>query len=344
MRPMGMPRSGRFTVRAACVILASLGFAPSAPEPAAAAVVVLCDDAPGVTDLAAPGSGQTVYCLDGRSGAIVAIDPFKPEKRRTVVGPAAAGEPVPVAIACIDTSTLVAVCRGGDSWSVRTWRIHPERTAESGAALQTVPCGDAGGESAAVRVTVSRGREWVAISGLPPPLAPVLRAPIAGVRVGTFSDRGAPRLPESSRLAAAAVGPLDELIVFGSAAKNAAGDDAGAEVTFYGRAGQPLLRLDTGLQAIRGAACSRGDGTLWVLAADPTPEDGAAGLWRLDAEMRDGRQAIRPTCVARLAEPRAVVGVAKGSVVVSHGADGGTLVRIDPDPSPDQPQNPGSQP
>ena len=46
--------------------------------------------------------------------------------------------------------------------------------------------------------------------------------------------------------------------------------------------------------------------------------------------MRDGTQAVRPTCVVELADPRAVVAAADEALLVATGAPGRSIVRIDP--------------
>jgi hypothetical protein len=110
----------------------------------------------------------------------------------------------------------------------------------------------------------------------------------------------------------------------------ASGPRAVASLVSTGHGGRELLRLDTGLTDVRGVAFARDGSSLWVIAGE-VEGDGRqpAGLWRLDAVIREGSQAVRPTCVARLADPRAVVAVSDHSLVVVHGTQPRTISRID---------------
>lgn len=290
------------------------------------ALTPLIDDVPSLAGLAAPASGQTVYCLDGESAAVIALDPRAPDRRRTALAASRAG-PRPLTIACLDSSTLAAVCADGHAWSLRTWRVQPDREADPAAPLQAVPLGTANEPTTTTpRLVVSRGREWLAVVGLPAPLPPVLRLPIAGARLGPASDRGCPKLAPGTRLASAAAGPADALVIVTSSA--AAVGDAGSDVvTYYSTAGRPLLALDTGLQGVRAAAFGRDDGALWVVAEKPEP-----GLWRLDAVFVAGRQGIRGRHAARLADAAGLVSLDDRTVAVLAGATDRRLVLLDLDP------------
>jgi hypothetical protein len=103
-----------------------------------------------------------------------------------------------------------------------------------------------------------------------------------------------------------------------------------ASLVSTGHGGRELLRLDTGLADVRGVAFARDGSSLWVIAGE-VEGDGRqpAGLWRLDAVIREGSQAVRPTCVARLADPLAVAAVSDNSLVVVHGTQPRTISRID---------------
>jgi hypothetical protein len=79
--------------------------------------------------------------------------------------------------------------------------------------------------------------------------------------------------------------------------------------------------LAAGLEAVRALLPGVAAG------ARRTPQP--AGLWRLDAVFREGRQAVRPTCVVPLAEPHAVAAVSDRSLVVVHGVRPRALSRID---------------
>jgi hypothetical protein len=104
-----------------------------------------------------------------------------------------------------------------------------------------------------------------------------------------------------------------------------------------------LLHLDTSLPRIRDAAFCRADGTLWVVGAgaagvggrDDVGSNGSAavpleGLWRIDAVMRNGRQSVEASCIARLDGARAVTCLSERAIIVTHGRERRTVSRIDP--------------
>jgi len=305
---------GRLT---ALLLLA--GAAAVADDPSA---VTLVDVDFAATDLACPANGQTVYCLEPRSGAVAAVDPHTPAKRRIVIGPAPADGPRPLAIACIDTNTLAAVCWGGDTWSIRTWRLRPDAPVEFSTPLQETAMGAGGASAGSPHLLVGPSRDWLLVAGLPAPLPPLVRGAIAGARVGKVADRSCPPVPDDRQVVAIAANRLDETVLF------SAQGDRPARLSFHDLAGRTLLDLDAALPAIRDADGSAADGTLWVIGGDGSPER-PEGLWRLDAAMDGGRQVVRPVCVARLAAPQAVACVSHTAVVVAHGAGGRTLVRFD---------------
>jgi len=285
-------------------------------------LVTLADTEFAASDLACPANGQTLYCLDPRTGAVVAVDPHAAAKRRTAIGPAPAAGPRPLAIACIDTNTLAAVCRGGDAWSLRTWRLQPDAAVEFSAPLQEMALGAAAESAFPPRLLVGPSRDWLLVAGLPAPLPPLLRGPIAGTRIGKVTDRSCPPLAEQARVAAVAANRLDETVLF------TARGDRPARLSFHDLSGRTLLDLDSMLPAIRDAACSPADGTLWVIGGDGSA-DRPVGLWRLDAALDGGRQIVRPVCSARLGDPQAVACISNTAVVVAHGGSGRTLVRLD---------------
>lgn len=287
----------------------------------------LIDDVPTLTSLATPASGQTVYCLDGASAAVLAVDPRAPDRHRTAVAAATTG-PRPLAIACLDSSTLAVLCAEGHVWSLRTWRVHSDRAADPAVPLQSLPLGTATEPAPTVpRLVVGRGRDWIAVVGLPAAMAPVLRVPIAGTRLGAASDRGCPKLAAGTRANAAAAGPADDLVIVTESAGAGGAETSGGDViTYYSNAGRPLLVLDTGLKGIRAAAFGRDDGSLWVTADGPAP-----GLWRLDAVFADGRQAIRGSHTARFGPAAALVSITDRAVAVLTGPPEPRLVRIDLD-------------
>jgi hypothetical protein len=174
---------------------------------------------------------------------------------------------------------------------------------------------------------VGRGREWLAIVGLPAPLPAVLRVPIAGNRLGAASDRGCPKLAAGTRAVAAAASPADELVIVTSSAGAAADADAASDiVTYYSSQGRPMIVLDTGLRNVRAAAFGRDDGALWMVAEEPAP-----GLWRLDAVFAAGRQAIRGSQIARFTAGAGLVGLDDRAVAVLTAPPGRRLVRLDLD-------------
>ena len=325
-----MPRpalaaAGLFTANRV-LLVAGLAIAAGIGRAAEPVATVLIDDVPGLVGIAAPANGQTVYCLDGGSGGVIAVDPRAPETRRQALAATAAG-PRPLAIACLDSSTLAAVCADGDAWSVRTWRVQPQRPADPAAPLQAVAVGTATERPATPpRLVVGRSREWLAIVGLPAPLPAVLRMPIAGARLGAASDRGCPRLAAGVLPVAATASPADELVIVTSdrRAGRPDGDPRSDLVTYHSTAGRPLLALDTGLRDVRAAGFGRDDGSLWVLAGDKTP-----GLWRLDAVFADGRQVIRGHQAARLTAPAGLVCLGDRTLAVLIGPPDQRLVRLD---------------
>jgi hypothetical protein len=324
----------------ACVAMAGAA-AGTARAAESVSVVTIIDDLPGAGRLAAPATGQTLYVLDPDRRIVAAVDPFAPAKRATVIDAAAfAGDPAaqPVAIGCIDSSTLAVVCHTGDAWSVRTFNRLPTPRGEGAAAaeaaqaspLQTLPLGKltpAAANHAAIDLVVSPSREWLTVVGLPAPLPPLMRAPIAGARSEPFSERRCPRLPAGQRPLAAAASLAEEWVLF---VPDTAGDTRRVFLSFFDNAGsQRLLHLDTGLTDVRDAACCRGSGTLWVVggggdAARPS------GLWRIDAAFENGRQAARSVCVAKLDAPIALACLSDRAIAVTVGGESRRVVLVNP--------------
>jgi hypothetical protein len=304
---------------------------PAAAEAAVAVakssvrVTPLVSDMPGACGIAASGNGQTVYCIDEERRAVVSVDAFAPGRRRDVVAPAADHLPMPVAVGCLPGDLLALVCRRGDEWTMQTHRIRPGEAADPVDPLQTLAIGRAGGSGCSPGIAVSRCRDWLAVVGIQPPVAPVLRAVFARAVLRPLSDAGCPAVASGGRPVAIAVSAADEMVILD--APDAA---APATVSFHGPTGRELLRLETGLTNVRGAACARDGSALWVLAGRDDSADQPQGLWRLDAVLRDGRQAVRPECVAQIEEPRAIAAVSDRSVVVVHGTARRKIVRIDP--------------
>lgn len=320
-------RRGGFGARlgAAVVVAARLAVVAGAADgPGAALVTRLEIDAEGITRLATSPNGQTVYAVDATRRSIVAIDPFAAGRRRDVIAAGSAERPfLPVAVAALPGDIVAVTGRVDDAWSLATYRLRPGEPVAAGRPLQELPLGRGAGPDAAA-MAVSRSRGWCVVAGLPEPLPPVVRLAFAGP--------GVRRRPEDPQAAAApgrpvavAIGPADELVTLEPAAASGT-----ATLAFTGPGGRELLRLDTGLADVRGAAFTRDGASLWAIAgevAGRTPQP--AGLWRLDAVFRDGRQAVRPTCVVPLADPQALAAVSDRSLVVVHGAGPRGASRID---------------
>ena len=276
-----------------------------------------------LSGLATSLNGQTVYGIDESRRTIVAIEPFAGGRRRDVVAPAAEGRPHPVSLAALPGDLVAVVCRADDTWSLLTYRMRPGGAVDAAQPLQELLLGRGDGPGTAA-MAVSRTRDWFAVVGLPPSLPPIVRAAFAGPGVRRHRDE-----PSSGgsggRPVAVAVGPADELVTLEASDRRAM-----ASLVSTGHGGRELLRLGTGLADIRGAAFARDGSSLWVLAGD-VGGDGRqpAGLWRLDAVIHEGRQAVRPTCVVRLADPLAVAAVSDNSLVVVHGTLPRTISRID---------------
>jgi len=313
----------------------------AAPQPQR---IDLVTDIPGAGDLAAPANGQTLYVLDTTRGEVVAVDPFEPTKRWSAVaaGPRAAAGAVTLSMACIDTSMIALLCRSQDAWSLQTHRLQPGTAAEPGKPVQTVsvaaaPRGPGPAASNAVLpdaderacLIVSPSRDWLGVCGLPAPLPAVLRAPIAGARIGGLSSRACPALAPGQRLSAATISTAEEFVLF--ATDPAARTPASFFVSFYLPPDpRQLLHLDTSLPQVRDAAFCRTDGTLWVAGGEAGSDTTPEGLWRIDAILRDGRQAVHPVCVARLNGARSVVCLSDKAIIVTHGREARTVSRIDP--------------
>jgi hypothetical protein len=330
--------------RLAAFVVACMAITGMARAADSAAVTTIIDDLPGAGRLAAPATGHTLYVLDGERSSVVAVDPFDPAKRVTVIDSTAfaapAGSPAvrPLAIGCIDSNTLAVVCRADEAWSVRTFnRLASPRTAEAGvatpsaSALQNHPLGasarDKPGDDTAVDIVVSPSRDWLTVIALPPPLPPAVRAPIAGARSEPFSERRCPRLPAGQRPVAATVSLAEEWVLF---VPEIAGDTRHVFLSFHSNMGsQRLLHLDSGLADIRDAACCRGSGTLWVVGGGGAA-DHPTGLWRIDAALENGRQAARPVCVAQLDNPIAVACLSDRAIAVTVGGPARRVVLVNP--------------
>ena len=307
----------------AIVVLVAAAFVP-----AVAGIQPLVSDLPRAADLAAAPGGQSVACVDAAAGAIVVFDPRNPAVKRVAVDSPKGGEPLPVALAFVDDTVLAAVCRAGTDWSLRTWRLRGEAAVESSDTLQTLPLGRCDAKPDAVHLVVGRSRNWLAVTGL---CTPVVRAPLAGIHVGRFTSRHCPRLEAGTRPVAATAGPDDELVVFTA---EAGLDGATEAVAYFGADGRRLLGLDTGLRGILDAVFAADGSAVYVVATASGSADEPAGLWRLDAGLKDGRQAIRPQLIAPLAAPVAVACPTPRSIIVTQGLRDRTVVQVEPEDEP----------
>lgn len=343
MPPSPQPAS-LMSWRLAAFVIACMAVPGAAPAAESLAVTTIIDDVPGAGRLAAPVNGQTLYVLDSDRNSVVAVDPFGPAKRATVIDAAAfaaaagAASARPVAIGCIDSNTLAVVCRAGESWSVCTFNRLPSPRAASSdtatpsaAALQKLPLGASGaappGDDGTVDIVVSPSREWLTVIGLPLPLPAAVRAPIAGARSEPFSERRCPRLPAGQRPVAATVSLADEWVLF---VPETTGDSRRICLSFHANNGsQRLLHLDIGLADVRDAACCRGSGTLWVVGGGGAA-DRPTGLWRIDAAIEHGRQVARPVCIAQFDNPLAVACLSDRAIAVTVGGPARRVVLVNP--------------
>lgn len=305
----------------AAALLAAPGRA--AAEPAEREPTVVVDGLRGPLRIAVAPTGQTLYVLCG-GGDVLGVSLDDPARRWTAV--AARPGIRPLAVGAIDSATLALVVREGDALSIRVHRLAAPGEEPGESEVQAVPLGVTGVVADAVRLVVSPGRDWLAVSGLPEPLPRVARATVTGTRLGGISERRCPRT--SVRPTAMVIGPHSEWLVFDQGE-----GDGGARSTrlswFSPSGGQRLLTLDTGLARVVDAAGGRESGLLWALVPRGNA-DGPHGLCRIDAALADGRQVARAVPVAPLADPTALVCLARGDVIVAEGTDAARVVRFAP--------------
>lgn len=329
-------------------VVLALGCAFARGEPAAEAVRSdLLVDIGGVADIAAPANGQTLYVLEQPSGAVIAVDPSKPDRRWTALAGGGAAGPARgrrlLALACVDTTRLAVLCHEDNRYMLRVHTVQPDVTAAAEDPEQVVPVGGqtavpnpAAGDAptGSPAVVLGPARDWIAVCGLPPPLAGVLRAPIARGRIGAFSAAGCPRPPVPPT--AAATTADDELILFAPAAPpRPPAHSPPVHLSFHRPPdARPLLDAETGLEGIRDAAVCRGDGSLWAVGRDGGAAAGSEGLWRLDAVLVAGRQGVRGTRIVPLEAPRAVCCLSDHTIAVAHGRGRGFVSLFDTMPRP----------
>ena len=344
---MACRRSVPDPLRAIClcgVTLAAMVMLPLDASPASAEATIAAGPSdmaqtqvlggiPGGMRLAATANGQAVRCLLGGQGTVVSFEPGRPADRRNVVGPGVPG--MCLAIGCLPGDVVAVVVREGEAWWLRTYRIEPGSTADPAAPLQEISLGAAAGDSGPIGLVASTARGWLALTGLPPPLPPILRAPVAGVRIGPLSDRSCPKLPAGWRPVAATVSPRDELVLAleplppdGESPDLAT--PAAAQIGFFDLSGRELARFETGVARLQATAFDRGGATLCVTGRGLA--DGRTGVWRLEAIMREGRQAVRPVLVASHPTARDLVAGPDRGLIMLAADEAGTLLAIDPTP------------
>jgi hypothetical protein len=315
--------------------VAMLAACAIAHRPATAAEVVvaaaladvkpLIDDMPTAGALAAPATGQIVYVVDDAQGAVIGCDPFHPHKRWPAIPAAADAASRPVAIASIDSSTLAAIVRDKDSWTLRTHRLEPPGADAAPLAPRTSHTLGAVAKDDRPQLVVGPSRDWMVATGLTPPGPRMQIFAIRGTQPSTLATREA---SDQRRIVAAAATPANGLVVF---EEDSSRTRATAVVSFHaGTHPRPLLVLDTGLPGIRAAAASRSSGDLWVVGgvagSAATPE----GLWRIEATLEDRKQATRAVCVARLEAPRDLVWISDRMILVCHGGGKRRISHVDP--------------
>jgi len=286
----------------------------------------LIDDIAAAGSLAAPPTGQVLYVVDEAGKTVLGCDPFHPEKRWRAVEPRADDSHAPAAIACLDSTTLIAACRHEKAWALRTFRLPaPGGEPPADEPRTNLALGDAG-DGDRLAVAVGHAREWLAVTGFADP-GPHLRA--FSIRGSDPAPLPARDWPASSRTTVAATAtPGNGLAVF---AVDPSRPGATAVVSLHsGVRPRPLAVLDTHVPNVRAAACSRTRGDLYVLAGRPDSAAAPEGVWRLEATIHDRRQAVRAVCVAPLEAPRSLLWISDRMLIVVHGSGPRVVSRIDP--------------
>lgn len=324
--PGRQQRIGGLTCAAALLVawpLISTVRADPVIAPSAARVRPLISDMPAAGSVAAVASGQTLYIVDESTGAVVGCDPFAPDKRWPALPAPERPADGPVALGCIDSTTLAVVSRSEGDWALRTYRLEPPGADPRGMIPRSTRSLGPAADADRPQVTVGQSREWMVVTGFATPQGRLHFFEIDGAQPIPIAKRDS---PQQRSIVAAAGLPGDGLAAFDAHSLLAT-----ARLTISLNM-QPrcLLALDTGLPAVRAAAASRTTGDVWVLAgaagAPATPE----GVWRIEAILRDGRQAVRAVCVARLDAPRGLVWISDRMLLVVHGASTRTVSHVDP--------------
>lgn len=275
--------------------------------------------------IAAPATGQSLYVVDRTGGAVIGCDPFRPHKRWTAVAAPADPAAQPVSVACIDSSTLATVRRDSGSWSLQTHRLPPPGGTPPAAAPRTQHRLGGATQGDDPRLAVGFARDWLAVTGLAPPLPQLVAFRIRGA-----TPAGGPyQEPATTAMLVAATSMADDsLVLFTTDPADPSGP---ARIRIRQATDpRPLLDLDTGLPRVRAAAAGRNDGTLWVLAGTAGSATVPEGLWRIDAVLHDDRQAVRPVCLALLPSPESLVWISERMILVTHGTGARRVVHVDP--------------
>lgn len=286
--------------------------------------------------MAAVPSGQTAFVIDRSGPRVVGFDTRNPEHAWTAVEWPEMPQPEfsPVALGCLDTNNLAILCREKTGWSIRVCRLRP--SGESVAVAEAAQClplrkatdAQSAGSTAWPQLVVGRERAWLLVTGL----TEGADRPVSLVIRGAVLALGGPQWPGMLRgvmsVAAAPIGV--------AAFVRPAVPDVDLRLRYFApEHAEALLDLDTGLPRIRAAAFGRGDASLWAIGGESgsiTPE----GLWRLDAVLVAGRQAVRASLVAEIEAPRSLCPISEQLILVTAGGDKGRVVAINPQAGVDE--------
>lgn len=324
-------RVGMAWVSAVCLFFGLVTACPAGAAESSASDAVRVRplaDAPGrVIDLALSPNGQRLYALSADGNEIVAINRGREaDGTWRVVLDGASPDGPGHSLGCIDTS-VVAILRWRTEGVITTHRIpSPPEKAAAAAPLQRIMLEGSlraeatrgGGHS----FVVSPTRNWLATATEVEGKSVVMRAAVAGVRVSSFSSRQSPEFPPGTSICCLTSGLADELVLL-TEPSNASEQ---ALSMFATPSGWELLHVGTGLREIRDVCSTSPSGTLWAItggvAEGDTPQP--AGLWRLDAVIRQRRQAVQPVLVAAIDDPLALV--SGGDDVLYAAVESGTRV------------------
>jgi hypothetical protein len=335
---------------AACLAwLLSSGWLAS-PAPAAdpapemsVQVRVIGDFAEGLVDLALTPNSQRLYGLSTDGMRVISVDCGRNTNATArVVMEGDSPDGPGLRLGCIDTS-VVAILRDSPNPVVTTHRVPaaPELT-DAAEPLQRVAIAEETGTTSLERtacLTVSPTRNWLALTAIAENAPVVLKAAVAGVRLGSFSTRNSPGFDGESDITAATVSPTDELVlVTRPRAAVMPGQELAPTDTlsmYASPVGWELLRFDIGLRGIRDTCFIAESGSLWVITGSQEPDDPSQpeGLWRLDAVLRNRRQAIEAVFVHPLEDPSVLAG-GNDNVLYAVVNGGQQLVEIRPDNTP----------